>query len=241
MIDDRWIDGLVAPTPAITFEVAPRVRSGRQAAAVSVLHRLLTGDATALRDPQLGDALVLAAAVHRFAQCLLDDVGLPPDVGASSRYREPGIARQERVPATVLTWTGSVLQAARPLPQVRAFLHIISAPLVQAIVCWAPPVVLPADRRGRRVVVANHVPAILARYFLRAEEVGVGCVEHAPARPRALPAVCQGLVALLAPICACSWQSVAAGVHKASDAVLLTGRSRAQVFRIRMVARGSDT
>lgn len=231
---------MIAPGQAITYEAAPPLHSGRHVAVVTVLHRLLTGDATALRDPQLGEALVLAAAVHRFAQCLLDDLGLPPDVGASSRYREPGLARQERVLTTALIWTGPALQLARPLPRVREFLHVISAPLVQAIVRWAPPVVIPADRRGRRLVVADHVPAILARHFLSAEEVGVGCVDHAPARPCALPAVCQSLVALLAPICACSWQSVASGIDNAPDAVLLTGRSRAQVFRIRKVARGSD-
>lgn len=231
------MNALTAVRLGTLFEVAPPSHSGRHAAVVTILRRLLTGDISVLRDPELGEALVLAATVHRFAQCLLEDLGLAPDLGTPLHYREVGRLVQQQVPATAMAWTGLELQAVRPLPRVRAFLRAVSAPLVRDVLRWAPPVVLPAGRHESRLVVANHVPAILARQCLGGEAVGVGCVERSPMHPRALPAVCQGLVAVLAPVCACSWESVAAGVDQPADAVLLTGHSRAQVFRIRKAAR----
>ncbi|HEU0198710.1 MAG TPA: hypothetical protein VFQ88_16040 [Nevskiaceae bacterium] len=206
-------------------------------AVVAVLRRLLSGDPGALRDPRLGEALVLAAVAHRFAACLLADLGLAPELPMHVRARPMGQVRRKRVPATALMWEGLEPRVVRPLPRVRAFLNTASVALVQDTVAWAPPVALALPRERYRVV-ANHVTAVLAHHFLAADEVDAYVVEHAPCGSRSLATVCQTLVAVLAPVCEGSWRSMVGGVS-AADAILLTGLSRAQVFRVRKALHGS--
>lgn len=215
----------------VLCEIAPPLPAGPGAAVVTVLRRLLNGDPGALRDPRLGEALVLAAVAHRFAACLLADLGLAPELPMHVRARSMGQVRRKRVPGSALVWEGVEPRVVRPLPRVRAFLSTISVALVRATVAWAPPVALALPKERYRVV-ANHVTAVLAHHFLAADEVDAYVVEHAPCGSRSLAAVCQTLVGVLAPVCECSWQSVAGGVA-ITDAVLLTGRSRAQMFRVR--------
>lgn len=226
--------------PGIVYEIAPVSALGTKSQAIATLHRLLVGDLKALHHNQLGEALVLAAGIHRFAACLLGDLGAAPAMGGVSCYRAAGRSHPASVAATALTWLGLELGAIRPLPRARAFCSRISYSLVRTLLAWAPPVVVAADRHGHYAVVANHVSAVLARYRCTGEAIDVRVVDRSRSRTRALPEVCQSLVAVLAPICECTWQSVAAGLDRPADAMLLTGRSRAQVFRIRRAMRADD-
>lgn len=212
--------------------------AGNRPTTSGVLHKLLVADQPLRCTASTDKALVLAALWYRLAHDVLADLALEPAWPASLRWRHaPELAhRASVVNALALTWEGVKPMRVRPLPRLHKALWSLPERLVEDALRWAPPVVLPADHKGRYRVVASHFSALLARQRHPDRQIKVyGFAQPVRWRGQALPELCQAIVQGLGPLYRQHERRIVELARDEAEARWLTDYGRAQYFRIRRV------
>lgn len=219
--------------------VAPLIPKGRRHRVSGCLNKLLREGAPRKGSPEAHSALLLGAALYRFAAAFQSDLArlsirpMTPSIPAAGPRRRSDSATLERVRGWDLTWLGLPCGSAAPLPAVRAYLEALPQGFASQLVEWAPPVLQPAGRSGAHLVVANHIPAVLACHCLGDRVVEAYRLAAPPKPAWNLLQACDAAVSVLGPWVGTHRSRIAAAAPNAEIAGLLTDLSRSQYFRIK--------
>lgn len=214
-------------------ELAPDLRVRRRLLPSAWLSRWLSGDRGLGRHDQAMTRR-LAAYQFRVAVALLEDWGrLIPDPPARWRQWTPKLAPLPlRCQLGGLELPPMELGASiRPLPATAGLVGQLPLQLVREALIWAPPIV--AETRGGFRVVANLVPALIARQFEPQAEIQVRVIVGRSPGQRTLLEIVAALAGGLAPIFDRYRDQIALDAPSLAESVALTGYSRAWCARLR--------
>lgn len=217
----------------LRFELAPPIRVWGRLSVAAYLRGLLDDPEPRRWPLARKNALRLAAVTYQVAKCFTADLGAAPQPPTPRRWRPQLESGAQSVRAAALVWSGVEPWNVRPLPLTRAYLNLLPDDLVDRVLNWAPPVVVPFDRGSKYWVVACHVAALVARHRRPDADVSVRQLRGRVRRDRTLLDVCAGAVPALKPLFRRHRRFLARIAVDDAEARCLAGYSRAQYFRIK--------
>lgn len=214
---------------SILREIAPQLRRGAQHLACGHLFDYLAKNAEFPKRPTqtASNALLLAAIYAQFARSVITDLELHADpMPSARRWQTKTEPRSVQIPALSLLWQQSDVEPSR-LEKTYAFVEAFPRDLAERALAWAPPIVTPPDRHGRRYVIANHITAVLARYVLIEDAVSVRQLSRAVTLRRNITEIAIASAYAISPFYDANIPRIAVAASSLEEATLLTGKSRA--------------
>ena len=174
------------------------------------------------------NALLLSGVYTRIGQCVVADKSLDLERPIQpTRWHsavEPGSVR---VNPLCMVWDRSPTLAHAALHKTYALMQQMPVPVALQVLDWAPPLVLKPNRKGERVVIANHFSAALARFLLYDQSIRVTQLKKAVSLRRSFDDIAILSVQLLADLFECNKPAIASAAQSLEEAQLVTGMSRA--------------
>lgn len=223
--------------------VCPDIRGARGPAPCALIGRVLSGKKRG-KTVAWNQACQLACLQVRFANALLKDGDLaippPPEWGRGRVKLEAG---RTDVPIGLLDFPGWA-EKSWPLvrPETAGVLAGVSESLARQVLLWAPPVVGLPGRDGRRRVVANVLPTLLATRVLSADQWVKCAVTMTQVRETDLRSITLAIAGGFADFCKAARPIAARTAADMQTAVAVTGLTERQCRTYRSVAdEGAET
>ena len=217
----------------LLFEIAPPILASGRPTVLACLRKLIQNPDPKLWSPKLKDALRLAALTYQIVERVVSDSGVVSG-STSARSNKQKLERGWlSVPASTLVWTGSAAKNVRPLRRTQKFLDDLPDVVVDRLLGWTTPVVIPNAKNGENWVVAGHVPAVIARQRRPDAAVRVRWLRATIPRKRSFFDVCADTLEVLAPLYVLHRRFIAEISIDDWEAQFLTGYSRAHFFRLK--------
>lgn len=219
---------------SLLFELAPPLDGEKRRTARDVLRSLLSGYPPRLHLASHRRALVLCAVLYRVAAVGLQDAGCTAALPRERAWRRDVRSAAVRVPAARLVWTSADGGVYQPFPSMARYMAELRVGLVRDVIAWAPPVVVHEATSDTWRVVADAVPAVLARTRLANEQVDVRqLATESSTLPRTLIEALQLSAYAFRALFDRYQQDIAVASTELSEAVQLTGFRRAWAARLR--------
>jgi hypothetical protein len=185
---------------SVLFELSPPLPKNGKRGIGAFLQDILTDVPIDLRSRQQARALLLCAINSQLASRVLTDTKTGVLPLQPVRFRRTLLPHPRRIQPHLLTWAVPASLPIQPLPQTREFLESLPDSVISTVLDWAPPVVGPPDKNGRYLVVANHIPAMLAFHRLLGRPIRVRELAQSTTLTRSFAEICAGVEAVMGPV-----------------------------------------
>lgn len=230
---------LESGSPVTLNELAPDLSGEGRPLPCSTVARLVRKGPTRPDHLSVAEARALLLAAHQvyFSRFLCEVIRDPSvrDASGARDWHPATLPRRIAVHLGELQFPSpdSSPRTLRISPSLSEALAAFPGRLIVQALEWAPPIVGEPDARGRRRVVANALPALLAWHVLPDLEVRVKQLDSRAPANRTLGDVAYGIVEHFGPVVDKHMDWIVRAAPSPDFAATLSGRSRATCARLR--------